>query len=242
MPSKRKIVIIENQKSQFNDIYTTLKNEYQIIPNEEDFIGFMDHVRVWINQQYDEDYRDIAIESIKTKCNDVDLIIMDYSIGGAHHCETGIELASKLLEINNDLNFLFFSKIAENDRKKNIAFEKLKNSYSHISENNWLNKGYFNFNLFQYDIADNENKYLKEVLLSRIKQVIGKRTDDQLNDLLDNWIKESNSESTYRNINNRLIEIKNKANISDEIKKNIISYLKKVNNLNQINIDKLNYE
>jgi len=149
MTEKRKILLIENQKFQFNTIidFNCLKY-YDLFPLESSYILFIDNVRVWVNNQYKSDYRVKAINFVKDfiKQNQIELIIMDHILGGAYHCLTGIDLADEINKnknIDNCMPVLFLSKTEQSEKNRMTKYENYKKKYPEDICTKWIHKGYF---------------------------------------------------------------------------------------------------
>ncbi len=149
MPEKRKILLVENQKFQFDKIIGfNCLIYYDLFPNENNFIRFIDNVRVWVNSEYFAGYRNNALKYIKDFINEnnIELIIMDHILGGAYHCLTGVDLAE---EINRDKNIddcmpvLFLSKTEQNEKHRMTKYENYKKKYPEDICTKWIHKGYF---------------------------------------------------------------------------------------------------
>jgi|GEM_PF-2881375 len=179
--SKRKILIIENQQFQFEKIFEYLKKHpensdqkmFEILPTippngDSDkysrYINFIDHVRVWVNTEYDHKRIEKAIKHIKDiTATGVELILMDHILGGAHHCRTGIDLAT---HINGNVNekgevtvndsiipIVFLSKTEHTDAKRVTAFETYKTHFN-ASSSAWIHKGYFGDEILKKEYFD----------------------------------------------------------------------------------------
>src|SRR5690554_5855636 len=130
MSEKQNILIIENQFWQFEKMWEFLSSSenYRPLPrstSQSDFIKFIDHVRVWVNEVYSDDYRERAINFIlkEIKNNNIELILMDHILGGANHCLTGIDLAFEInnkrkIEEKNIIPIVFLSITSYEDRKR----------------------------------------------------------------------------------------------------------------------------
>ncbi|MCB0536948.1 MAG: hypothetical protein KDE33_05400 [Bacteroidetes bacterium] len=170
---RRKILIIENQELQFDGIIGCL-NDYSFFPEKEDYVKFIDHVRVWVNELYKEDYREKAIEFIlnSINTNEIELILMDHILGGAHHCLTGIDLAKeinqrRINESKTAIPIAFLSKTEHNDEKRVSAYEEYKKT-SNISE--WIHKGYFGDEILKKDYFNSRVILIIEKLLGATEE------------------------------------------------------------------------
>ncbi len=156
MSKKRNILVIENQYVQFCKIYGYLNIAgYKVYPEskEEDFIKFIDNVRVWINEQNKQTLKNKAIKIIKDYINEnkIELILMDHILGGPHYCKNGIDLA---IELDKDvkikkLPIIFLSKTPNEDKERDTGFDVYKEGYKENGTETrkgdltyWIHKGY----------------------------------------------------------------------------------------------------
>lgn len=171
-----KILIIENQYTQFKKITKRFDSStFEVYPIDyESYKIFMDQVRVFVNTKYPPEYRDGAIEEIIAYINgeDIDLILMDHILGGAHHCLTGIDLAEKINEERKDdlLPVLFLSKTELNDEKRVKRYEKYKEDFGE-SHNQWVHKGFYGDEILGLN-------YFKERVLKKVTGLLGESKSD----------------------------------------------------------------
>lgn len=221
MDEKRNILIIENQFWQFDQIRIVLcgSHNYAPFPNcssQNEFIKFIDNVRVWVNEQYECAYRDKALANIMQKIDNskdtVELILMDHILGGASHCLTGIDLAFKINEErkikNRDiLPVLFLSKTSQEDKKREEGFttglthSKGINEYEKEFDKtyDWVHKGYFGDDILK-------SEYFTQRVIPCIGNVIGKSKEIRFWEIVDDIL---NQEwETHSNIINTLRRIK----------------------------------
>lgn len=147
---EKNILIIENQEFQFKKIYPLLKKgNYHPFPsdNDDEFVKFIDHIRVWVNEEYQPHHRILAYSYLTNFIdkNNINLVLMDYKLGGAHHCLTGIHLAEELnnFRLRNKKEILpvyFLSKTELNDKKREERFNSYKEKFA---KTEWIHKGYF---------------------------------------------------------------------------------------------------
>ncbi len=181
--NKRNILIVENQQWQFTKIHDELKKyeDYTLFPNNDDdkkeeYISFIDNVRVWVNENYDFEYRKKALANIEQyiEANAIELIIMDYILGGAHHCLTGIDLADNINAgrgKDNLLPILFLSKTEFTNKEREEGNNVRKKGYNEYCKkfpetSNWLHKGYFGDEILN-------PAYLKNNVIPSINKTIG---------------------------------------------------------------------
>lgn len=208
MNGKRKILIIENQYKQYEKILGYLKNEYEVYPkNKDEYIKFIDKVRVWINEEYHEDFINIALAEIVkqiVKCeegtnNKIELILMDHILGGPHHCKTGIDLAIKLDENKTikHIPIVFLSKTPDEEKNRLTGYESYKKKKSVTG---WIHKGYFGEeilkkNYFKKNVTDKlpgffemtekeKNRELLKDTISVLKD-INRNGDSKYNEVID---------------------------------------------------------
>lgn len=181
MPAnKRKILIIENQELQFDGIIECL-NDYSFFPEKVNYVNFIDHVRVWVNDLYNEDYRERAITFIinSINSNEIELILMDQILGGAHHCLTGIDLANEINQrrVNESkviIPIAFLSKTEHNDENRVSAYDEYEKQFN-TSE--WIHKGYFGDEILKKD-------YFNSRVLPQIETLLGKSLLNQIIEIL----------------------------------------------------------
>ena len=170
---KRTILIIENQQSQQDEISSCLRDHYVVCPDDRDFVYFIDNVRVWVNKEYDDGYREKALKYIIQVLNDenrnVELILMDHKLGGAHECNTGIDLARALNEARKTTDSLFpvifISKTEHTDKNRITDFDSYQNDYPNTSE--WVHKGYFGDEIL-------ERAFLEKNVIPKIESLLKK--------------------------------------------------------------------
>jgi hypothetical protein len=184
------ILLIENQKKQFDHIYNCfqkddLSSQYRIFPANTDFVKFIDYVRVWVNENYSKydsnninhanaTYREVAMNNIiKTiHDNDIKILLMDYKLGAAYLSKTGIDLATEVNTLlNNQLPVVFISK-----DQKNEKIEKELEAYE--CEKIWIYKGFFGDEILQ-------TEYIKKyVIKNGIEKLLSDNKEEKkLNDI-----------------------------------------------------------
>jgi hypothetical protein len=149
-----RVLIIENQRSEFDIISKFLSNpdgnnkKYQVFPEEKSFSEFMNNIHVVINKDYNEKYVKIAQCYLMKFINDksIDIILMDFILGG-QHCKTGIRLAEVINDErknngNGEIPIVFFSKTVSEDKRKTKDEEAYKEKYKLYK---WAPKGYFGY-------------------------------------------------------------------------------------------------
>lgn len=182
MHFKRNILLIENQKFQFDKIidFDCLKI-YNIYPSESCYIKFIDNVRVWVNNQYKPNYREKAINYLKDfiEQNKIEMIIMDHILGGAYHCFTGIDLAEEInrsKSVENCMPVLFLSKTEHNEKNRMFKYENYKKIYPEDICTKWIHKGYFGDEILS-------EEYFKKMVIPEILKLFDQLEEKKF------WIK-----------------------------------------------------
>lgn len=113
-----KIVVIENQIRQFEDIFRMLTDkEYEVYPTIGEFKDFIDAIRVHLNPRYSRDRRNDALKEVLSKVKAVtpDILIIDHILVGNDSSENGIDLAVKFRKEGFAMPIAFFSRTVPND-------------------------------------------------------------------------------------------------------------------------------
>lgn len=173
------IILIENQISQFWEIVKFFRPKdgdkiiYNIFPKEDDqFINFMDNIRVRLNLYYPDNIREKALQNILSiintsnqiegKSTQPDAFIIDHKLVGCHNSLTGIHLAKELRKqgyINQPI--IFLSRTLESD--SNVMEGRKTLMGSHI----WIPKGYAGKEI-------NDKDYFEKNVLAVIPELIKK--------------------------------------------------------------------
>ncbi len=178
----KNILIIENQVLQFEIIsLLLLKGGIQPFPSDssDEYVNFIDHIRIWVNDEYLSHHRDLAFSYLTSyiENNRINLVLMDYKLGGAHHCKTGIDLAEELnnfrLENNQELLPVYFlSKTELNDRKREERFNNYKGKFD---KTEWIHKGYFGEEILETTYFNkNVLSLINNFLVSKNSTVVSK--------------------------------------------------------------------
>jgi hypothetical protein len=172
-----KIVLIENQKAQFDIISNLFRNEpgsdinYEIFPKEKEFTLFIDSIKVYLNQYYKPEHNKSALLKIINMINNFKLntqdntepnaFIIDHKLVGCHKSLSGIDLAIELRSNPGykDQPMIFLSRTSRSDPK---VMEGLPNL---TGEHEWIPKGYAG-----KEILDEE--YFKKKVLDIIPDLI----------------------------------------------------------------------
>lgn len=157
-----KIWVIENQIVQYRSLRDFLESKGHIVlPAEEDFIEFIDHVRVSLNSRYGKrcpEAKNWVIE--KGKIYAPDGIVMDHILVGPHDGGNGIDLAIELRKEGINVPIVFFSRTEINNPE---VCEKL----SQISDSQWVSKG-----------NTLEGKSGKEYIISAMERLLTKKEEN----------------------------------------------------------------
>lgn len=133
-----RIVLIENQFREYNKFRMKLDRNYVIYPSVDEYINFIDHVRVYLNPRYDQ-LRKPALRKVLEMIDafEPDLLIVDHILVGNHTGETGIALA---LELRKSIKkpIIFLSRTVRNDIDVCINLPMLKPQSNVV----WVPKGY----------------------------------------------------------------------------------------------------
>jgi hypothetical protein len=187
--NKRKILIIENQEFQYSELLHHLEKldclkKYDFYPTKDDYVCFIDNVRVWVNKEYKPNYITDALNYLNKFIVDkkIELILVDHILGGAHHCFTGIRLAEALNETrttsNTVLPVIFISKTEHTDKTRITDFESYKSKYPNTSK--WVHKGYFGDVILEPEflkknVVPEIEKLLKKSLATRIIEKLNEK-------------------------------------------------------------------
>jgi CheY-like chemotaxis protein len=159
MRDKRKILIIENQITQFKKIRENCR-EFDVFPSsDEDFLSFITWVRRYVYEKYPD--RALDISKIIEKAKEVELILMDYKLGAQYNSLSGISLAKDInLKLQKSLPVVFMSK--DHEHTKEIAKELKEYEEKGFPTYKWVHKGYFGNEILEPD-------YFKEIMIPSIK-------------------------------------------------------------------------
>ena len=188
---RKKIMIIENQYTQYKKLKTHLANKnYSIVPagvlinngdNHMGFESFINKYKIFLNPIYGglEDktlrkkmFNEITEEIKNTKPN---LLIIDIILVGSHLGKNGIFLAKWLRDNGISTPILFLSKLPFN---KMEILDELTNA---LQPYEWVSKGYYGKNILDEDYIDNQ-------VISRIKALISGGIIDYLKVFLDSRV------------------------------------------------------
>lgn len=187
MTISHKVLLVENQKKQFDLIRESLiRNSIDVLPTEEQFSVFLSWVRIALNNRYKAPRQLEATEKIHEFIakNNVALAIIDHNlIGMALSAQNGIDLAIEISsrKQTGSLPFLFLSRTQQSDKSVMSMLRKLKDFSGSSFE--WMSKGYDTDLGLSAKYIEEEvipcvqgliEKGGHEIFISYIKDVIGK--------------------------------------------------------------------
>ena len=166
----KKIVIIENQLTQFEKIRNKLaycEEAYSIYPDIDSYKEFLDWIRIYLDTRYEEKRRSNFFGKIvnKIKEENPDLLIIDHILVGCHSGKTGIDLALRLrMEGEIATPILFLSRSDLNTPHISSQYPKIAEPREWVSKNSKkkenLEDTYFNSHIMERII---------EVLIPQLK-------------------------------------------------------------------------
>lgn len=192
---KDRILIIENQKSQFKEIRTKLCPDFTVFPEVENFVKFADWARISLTKRYDNaeqqdpgKRRRQATRDIADYINDkeIDVILIDHVLVGHHSGENGIHLARKLKDLEIEQPIIFLSR---NEKNKESVKEDLEKES--ITDPIWVEKGYAGQGI-------GDDWYFKKNVVEKIKECIGQ----SINLLFDKLVNSALGSDYREKINN----------------------------------------
>lgn len=143
-----RILIIENQILQFEQLAEVLPRvgdrKLEIYPLGEEYRELIGAVKVFVYDRYPKAYRDRCRDVILEHvfCDDrnrpVDLIIMDYKLGGSVKCKTGVDVALLIWMIYPNIPILFLSRVDFADKGRFHQIESIDSQH----RQSWLMKGF----------------------------------------------------------------------------------------------------
>lgn len=158
-----RILVIENQQTQYERIKKYLDaREYTVMPSDEEYIDFIDNVKIYINPRYEGVKKQNAWKSIEGKVDEADLLLIDHKLSGTHIGKTGIGLAVDIVWKIGNFPILFFSRTDKGERSVKDELEKLQGIEG--KDWIWVDKGYSGESLF------NEG-YFKEYVVKGIESL-----------------------------------------------------------------------
>lgn len=138
---------------------------FEIIPDDT-YDNFIDNIRVYLNNNYEDRIRQIALINILSfidawNANDkFDFIIIDHKLVGCHNSKSGIHLA-ELLKNRDAYNYkiIFLSRNTTNDKQVTKEFAEVSLA---TSDYIWITKGYAGVAILQED-------YFRTQVIDKIK-------------------------------------------------------------------------
>lgn len=166
MESKRRVLVIENQFTQFKEIIRLLDGAgYQVFPTDEKtFKDYLDWIRIFLNPRYDLSRRTLFWEKILQKTIEfsADIFIIDHILVGTHSAEDGIDLAIKFREKGISQPFIFFSRSEMNNIEICDKLPKV------LEEKIWIFKGYSGADIL-------EKKFFVAEIIPKIETLLKKQ-------------------------------------------------------------------
>lgn len=196
MKPQRRLLLIENQFVQFDQILSYLKSaNFSVYPANDQFKNFLDRIRVFLNERYDISRREKAFKDILVLLDDFkpELLIIDHILVGNHSAKNGIDLAQRLRKEKFKQPILFLSRTEQNH------VDVCKHLPDIDQKTLWISKGYLGEDIldkdfFQKEVIENINLLLVNSALENSNAEILKDINPYLTDLL-NTQKESHSRS-----------------------------------------------
>ena len=200
MENKTKILIIENQFTQFNEIIKLLDGEgYHTFPDENSYKEFIDWIKIYLNPRYTLDRRNKYLDKILKKEIEYnpDIFIIDHILVGTHNADNGIDLAIKFRERGINQPFIFFSRTEMNNID---VCEKLPKV---LPEKTWIYKGYSGADIL-------EQKFFISEVIPKIESLLKKSILNQTIGILNEKKPQSitsTTSTTQRDIANITLKI-----------------------------------
>lgn len=238
-----KIVLIENQKVQFDTISSLFRDRpgsnihYEIFPKEKDYTLFLDCIKVYLNEYYKPVHNAFALKRLIDMIHNFRLdqdntephvFIIDHKLVGCHKSLSGIDLA---IELRNNQGFkvqpmIFLSRTSKAD-------PKVMEGLPHLSGiHEWIPKGYAG-----KEILDDE--YFKKNVLNIIPGLIKKAGFNSYIDKLEYIANSSRMGDHISVLKPKIQSIKAKNEITENQKKVIDDFIVLLDGFNT-DIDKIN--
>lgn len=222
----KKIVIIENQLTQFEKIRNKLaycEDTYNIYPDIDSYKEFLDWIRIYLDTRYEEKRRLNFFRKIvnKIKEENPDLLIIDHILVGCHSGKTGIDLALKLrTEGKIATPILFLSRSDLNTPHISSQYPKIAEPREWVSKNSKkkenLEDAYFNDHIM--DII--------KKLLKKERTPIKDRIINQLRDKSTNIPDDSDMENIINKLTKQFIDyLNNNSIVANEKLESYISHI-----------------
>lgn len=168
-----KILVIENQFLQYELLKKGLEDEDNIIlpPNRDAYVEFIKAIKVYVAERcYPEEYRNACFDVIRNIIKPdngvpVDLIIMDYKLGGSSICLTGQDLAIEVWgKIDRSIPILFLSRTAFSDERRFTQSDEMRDSCYRFD---WLMKSFWGQDVM-------EDLFIKKTVKKKVHEMLVK--------------------------------------------------------------------
>jgi hypothetical protein len=199
---KLKVLLIENQKYQFKEIFEFLNEGYEVFPDLNGFKRILDFVRICLNNRYSKERRDTAFAKLVSEIKDFnpELFLIDHILVGNYFAKNGIDLVEKLQEIGFTQPVVFLSNTKPNTAEVISNLTKIKNFKV------WIHKGYAGEEILSPDYFEKHVLLeLSNILTVSLKEDILKILRDKIPNYLLN-AKEGEPDRIYANYLSKLIE------------------------------------
>lgn len=225
-----KILIIENQSKQFLSIRDYFRQNYytDIFPDQEEYIRFIDYVKIWVYEHYDEAYKNYAIGKIKEYIakHGIELIVMDFKLGSAYDSHTGIDLAEEIHRVRKDVHrilpVIFLSRTPENEQTRSEKYITYEENYG-LCE--WIHKGYVGRKM--------DADFFRARVLKAIQKLIRKEKVRNALEICDTLLKNKEFHPYGVEIKCNLEEIQKKlspkATLPDDLATEFLNWMEKLN-------------
>ncbi|MCL2041200.1 MAG: hypothetical protein FWG84_04060 [Bacteroidales bacterium] len=235
---QRKILIVENQVTQFESLQTLFKQyatDFEIFPK--DFFPFIAWVRRYVNINYPETLHTDSSNNIVQRINDnkIELILMDYKLGAQFESKSGVVFATEInKKLEKPLPVVFMSKdLIDNNEKYCDELEKYK--AENFPECKCVHKGYFGREILQKDYFEAKMiPALKNCLSDSDNQTVVRIIRDKIDNLQHDLT--GDDARTKRNLEEIVEFIKKGGQINSNTRQYILSK-KDTKNFNDFNKD-----
>ena len=210
----KKIVIIENQLTQFEKIRNKLaycEEAYSIYPDIDSYKEFLDWIRIYLDTRYEEKRRSNFFGKIvnKIKEENPDLLIIDHILVGCHSGKTGIDLALRLrMEGEIATPILFLSRSDLNTPHISSQYPKIAEPREWVSKNSKkkenLEDTYFNSHIMETikKLLEKERATIKERIINQLRD---RSTDTPTESKMENTINELTKQFIDKLNNNSIV-------------------------------------
>jgi len=163
---KSTIVLIENQKYQFETIVDNMGAHFAVYPPLDCFKGFIDDVRVYLNLRFPKTMRDGCKAAILARLkngNNPDLFIIDYKLIGNHDGRKGTDLAIMLAQEFSGVPMIFLSRT----EKTRAIEEDITTLTAEGTTTHWVPKGFAGASILNAEYFEN---FVLEVIYELLDQ------------------------------------------------------------------------